>query len=366
MQYDYLIVGAGLFGATLANRLYTSGKKVLVVEKKDCIGGACRTEEINGIDVHKYGPHIFHTNMASIWNYVNKFVEFEPFINAPLVKSRGELFNLPFNMNTFSKLWGVKRPVEAEVIINEQKELRLRYDNVEALALSMIGANLYERFIKGYTEKQWGKSCKELPASILKRIPVRYTYDNHYYNDRFQGVPKHGYTQLISNMLHGIDVQCDIDGNKFIENNPTIAKHIIHTGMIDEYFDYQFGRLEYRSLMFIEKTYDGSNYQGNAVINYADEDIPYTRSVEHCHFLKQYRDKTIITYEIPVEYDGTNEPYYPVPTKENLEAYQKYLNLAEYSGIIFCGRLGGYEYANMDTTIENAFDLYNKLMEEKE
>ena len=371
----YLIVGAGLFGSTLANLLHSAGHSVLVVEKEDYFGGTCRTYESYGIDVHMYGAHIFKTNDTWVWNYVNQFAEFKPFINTPIAISRGEAFNLPFNMNTFARLWNVRLPIEAQMVVGKQildavvdKKL-LNEDgsvsNLEVYALSHVGRDIYERFIKGYTEKQWGKPCTELPSSLLGRLKMRYTYNNNYYDVKYQGVPIGGYSQLSQRMLRGVDVKLGCDGKKYVKSFADKYDKIIYTGMIDEFFDNCYGRLEYRSLEFKTVVKDCKNYQGNAVLNYTDADIPFTRVIEHNHFLEQYGEKSVVTYEYPANYvPADNKPYYPVPTEKNKELYDKYLQLAKDSGIIFSGRLGSYTYTDMAETVRNAKNLYDKLIKE--
>lgn len=364
-MYDVLIVGSGLFGSTLAN-LLSPKKKVLVVERNSELGGVVHSDNVEGIEVHSYGAHIFRTNDDAIWNYVNSIVEFIPFINSPITISNGEVFNLPFNMNTFSKLWGIKFPDEAKKIIAKQIEqvnLPNEIDNLEDFAISQVGIDIYSRFIKGYTEKQWGKKCSELPKSIIKRVPLRFTYDNNYSNTKYQGIPKNGYTDLINKLLCNIDYHVNTDGKRFIKDNHNIAKTIVYTGMIDEYYDYQFGKLEYRSLRFEHTIMPTSNYQGNAVVNYADAHVPYTRTIEHCHFTKEYKDRTVLTFEYPVSYIGSNTPYYPIETKRNLDLYAKYVELSNKTdNIIFAGRLGSYSYVDMDTTIKNAMLLADKIL----
>ena len=352
-MYDYLIVGAGLFGAVLADLLTSYGKKVLVVEQKNVVGGTCYTDVDKGITVHRYGAHIFRTNHDYIWNYVNRFVHFKPFINSPLAYVDGNLYNLPFNMNTFHQLWGVTTPHEAVVKIEDDK---CHYDytpgSLEEYALSKVGKTIYEKFIKGYTEKQWGKECIELPASILGRLPLRFTYDNNYYSNKlYQGVPVEGYTVMIERMLKGATVDLEADYRDYIG----IAKHTVFTGSIDEYYDYRFGKLEYRSLRFEHESYCVENIQGNAVINYTEKMIPYTRSIEHKHFLGEESPYTIVSKEYPCEYDGNNERYYPIETDNNLLLYKKYASIV--TDTIFAGRLGSYKYTDMEQTVQNAMEL---------
>ncbi len=359
MKFDYLIVGAGLFGATLAQELTRIGKTVMVVERKDEIGGMCYTEKRDDITVHKYGAHIFRTDDYGLWKYVNEFVTFKPFINSPMSYVDGELYNLPFNMNTFKQLWGVVRPEEAKGKIADDLVHCSSPKNLEEKALSMVGKTIYEMFIKEYTEKQWGKKCTELPASILGRIPLRFTYDNNYYSGKqYQGIPITGYTFLIEQLLSEAVV---LTGIRDWRKMKKYAKHIIYTGSIDEYFSYCFGKLEYRSLYFEEYRLDYTdNANGVAVINYPSKDVDYTREIEHKHFLDEESDITIISREFPREFDGTNERYYPIATDKNLELYRKYANLT-VSNTTFAGRLGQYKYTDMEQTIKGAKKLASKL-----
>lgn len=358
MKFDYLIVGAGLFGATLAEELTRKGKTVMVVERKEHIGGMCYTEKREGITVHKYGAHIFRTDDYELWRYVNDFAVFKPFINSPLSFVDGELYNLPFNMNTFKQLWGVTRPEEAKKIIAEDLVPCDEPKNLEEKALSTVGKTIYEKFIKGYTEKQWGRKCTELPPSILGRLPLRFTYDNNYYSNKlYQGVPIAGYTFFIERLLNEAIVITGVkDWTDFIK----YAKKIIYTGSIDEYFNYCFGKLKYRSLYFKEYTLDYTdNAIGNAVINFSSKAIDYTREIEHKHFLDEKSNVTIISREFPCEYDGTNERYYPIATEDNLELYKRYSNI--FTSTVFAGRLGQYKYTDMEQTIKNAKKLAVKL-----
>ncbi|EKF9879152.1 UDP-galactopyranose mutase [Vibrio cholerae] len=368
-KYDYVIVGSGLFGSTCAHELNKAGKKVLVLEKRNHIGGNIYTDNTFGIDVHKYGAHIFHTNDKEIWDYVCNFVNMNRFTNSPMANYGGQLYNLPFNMNTFNKLWNVTTPKEAKAIIEEQrKEMAdLEPKNLEEQAISLVGRDIYEKFIKGYTEKQWGRSARELPAFIIKRIPVRYTYDNNYFNDEYQGVPKEGYTKLVENMLEGIDVKLNTD---FLDNKDyykDIADTIIYTGPIDSYFDYKLGMLEYRSLRFETEVLDEDDFQGNAVVNYTEKDIPFTRIIEHKHFnyTKKVDGITIITKEYPKEWEIHDEPYYPVNDDNNSKLYRKYRDLAkEETGVIFGGRLAEYKYYDMHQVIASALYSVKKLIGE--
>lgn len=361
MRYDYLIVGAGLFGSVFAYEMNKTGKKCLVIDKRGHIAGNIYTKDINGINVHQYGAHIFHTSNASVWVYVNQFAEFNHYINSPVAVFKDELYNLPFNMNTFSKMWGIKTPAEARQKIAEQiAELGITEpNNLEEQALSLVGTDIYEKLVKGYTEKQWGRNCKELPAFIIRRLPVRFTFDNNYFNDPYQGIPKGGYTQIISKMLEGIDVRLNTEYKEFMKANEDSFDKILYTGMIDEYFEYCFGELSYRSLQFEHKLIEGEeNCQGNAVVNYTERDVPYTRIIEHKHFEFGKQPDTIITKEYPVEWKPGDEPYYPVNDNKNAELFNKYEKLAsEHQNVIFGGRLGQYRYYDMDKTIEAALKL---------
>ncbi|MBN1056567.1 UDP-galactopyranose mutase [Clostridium botulinum] len=364
-KYNYLIVGAGLFGSTFAYEATKKGKKCLVIDKRNHIGGNIYTEKVSNIHVHKYGAHIFHTDNEEVWRYINQFCEFNNFINSPIANYKGELYNLPFNMNTFNKMWGVRTPIEARKKISEQVEMRAIREpkNLEEKALSLVGYDIYEKLIKGYTEKQWGRNCYELPSFIIERIPLRFTFNNNYFNDIYQGIPKGGYTQIIDKMLKGSDVLLNTDYNEFITKNKDIAKKIIYTGTIDEFFNYCLGKLEYRTLDFVIKELDVNDFQGNAVINYTDVNIPYTRIIEHKHFEFGQQDNTILSYEYPAQWDFGKEPYYPVNDKANNMLYKQYLELAQNTpNIIFGGRLGLYKYLDMDKTIELAVDLANRIL----
>ena len=356
-MYDYLIVGAGLFGAIFANEAKKRGKKILVIDKRDHIGGNIYCENIEGINVHKYGAHIFHTNNKKVWDYVNSFVEFNRYTNSPIANYRGEIYNLPFNMNTFNKLWGVKTPEEAKKKIEEQKFQSgiTEPKNLEEQAISLVGTDIYTKLIKGYTEKQWGCSATELPAFIIKRLPVRFTYDNNYFNDRYQGIAIGGYNVMIEKMLEGVDVRLSTDFFKNREELERISKKIVFTGMIDEFYDYKYGELEYRSLKFEHEILDMENYQGVAVVNYTEREIPYTRIIEHKHFEYGEQPKTIITREYPTEWKKGDEPYYPINNEKNNCLYLKYKQLANAEKkVIFGGRLGEYKYYDMHNIIENA------------
>ena len=360
-KYDYLIVGAGLFGATCANRLHNEGKKVLVIDKRNHIAGNVYTENIEGINVHKYGAHIFHTDYKDVWDYVNSFVEFNRYTNSPIARIGNEVYNMPFNMNTFSKIWNdVFTPEDALRHINEErKEIIGEATNLEEQAISLVGRTIYEKLVKGYTEKQWNRDCKELPAFIIKRLPVRLTYDNNYFNDKYQGIPIGGYTRLVEKMLEGIEIRLNTNYFDDRENFNKIAGKIIYTGPLDEYFDYKFGNLEYRSLKFEEKILNIDNYQGNAVVNYTGLDVDYTRVIEHKHFeFDSTSSKTVITYEYPADYRDGMEKYYTVNDDKNNELADKYRNLAnKEDDVIFGGRLAEYKYYDMDDVIKSALDL---------
>lgn len=359
MRYDYLIVGAGLFGSVFAYEAKKRGKTVLVIDKRDHIAGNIYTEEVEGINVHKYGAHIFHTSDRQIWDYVNQFVEFNHYINSPIAVYKDELYNLPFNMNTFSKMWNIRTPQQAKEIIEKQiAELSITEPkNLEEQALSLAGRDVYEKLIKGYTEKQWGRDCKELPAFIIKRLPFRFTYDNNYFNDRFQGIPMGGYTKIVDKMLEGIEVLTSTDYADFKKTNPDIADKIVFTGMLDSYFDYQLGALEYRSVRFENEVLDCDNYQGNAVVNYTERDVPYTRIIEHKHFEFGKQPKTVISREYSSEWKVGMEPYYPVNDERNNALVAKYQELAaKEKNVIFGGRLGNYKYYDMDKVIVAALE----------
>lgn len=342
MKYDYLIVGAGLFGAVFAYEATKKGKKCLVIDKRDHIAGNIYTKETENINVHQYGAHIFHTSDRKIWDYVNSFTDFNNYINSPVAIYKDELYNLPFNMNTFSKMWNIKTPSEAKAIIEKQiEELNITEpQNLEEQALSLVGTDVYEKLIKGYTEKQWGRNCKELPAFIIKRLPLRFTYDNNYFNDRYQGIPIGGYTKIVEKMLEGSDVLLDTDYFEFIKDNEGIADKVLFTGMIDEYYDFCYGHLEYRTVRFETEVLDCDNYQGNAVVNYTDREVPYTRIIEHKHFEFGKQEKTIISREYSTEWEPGMEPYYPVNNERNNDLFEKYKALADKEEkVIFGGRL---------------------------
>lgn len=363
-MYDYLIVGAGLFGATFANLATKAGYKVLVIDKKPVIAGAIYTERKDNIDIHVYGPHIFHTDDKEIWDYFSSFGEMNNFINAPLAFFKGKLYHMPFNMNTFNALWGVTTPLEAKKKIDQQvkaadiKEVK----NLEDQALSLVGSDVFNTLIKGYTEKQWGRACKDLPSSIIKRLPLRFTYNNNYFNDPYQGIPVDGYTAIIEKMLEGIEVKLNID---FLDNKDELEKQankIIYTGEIDRFYDYCFGHLSYRTLRFETDRLEEENHQGNAVINYTEREVPYTRVIEHKFFNYRESPVTYVTREYPKEFKPGDDPFYPINNKENLDLYAKYQEKAlADKKLIFAGRLGQYKYFDMDDTIKAAKDLFAKL-----
>lgn len=362
MSYDYLIVGAGLFGSIFAHEATKRGKKCLVIEKRDHIGGNCYTQNVEGINVHKYGAHIFHTSNKTVWNYIQQFAEFNRFTNSPVARYKDELYSLPFNMLTFNKMWGVITPQEAEAKIKEQiaKENITEPQNLEEQAISLVGRDIYEKLIKGYTEKQWGRKCTELPAFIIKRLPVRYTYDNNYFYDTYQGIPIGGYTGIFERMLDGIEVKLNVDFFAEREYYENLAEKIVFTGMIDEYFGYQFGKLEYRSLRFDNEVLDMPNYQGNAVVNYTEAEVPYTRIIEHKHFEYGTQPKTVITREYSKEYEEGDEPYYPINDQRNNELYAQYKTLADNTpNVIFGGRLAQYKYFDMHNIIAEALECIN-------
>lgn len=357
-RYDYLIVGAGLFGATFAYEAKKRGKKCLVIDKREHIGGNIYCEEIEGINVHKYGAHIFHTSNKEVWEYVNQFAEFNNYINSPVAIYKDELYNLPFNMNTFYQMWGVKTPSEAKAKIAEQiKALNITEPkNLEEQALSLVGVDVYKKLIKGYTEKQWQRNCIDLPSFIIKRLPLRFTYDNNYFNDRYQGIPIGGYNQIIEKMLDGVDVRLNTDYFQ-MEEREEIAEKTVFTGQIDKYFDYKLGVLEYRSVRFETEVLDMENYQGNAVVNYTEREVPYTRVIEHKHFEFGKQPKTVISREYSSEWAIGDEPYYPINNAKNDGLYAKYKELADKTpNVIFGGRLGQYKYYDMDKVIISALE----------
>ena len=360
-QYDYLIVGAGLFGAVFAHEAKKAGKKCLVIDKRDHIAGNIYTENVEGINVHRYGAHIFHTNNKAVWQYVNQFAEFNRYTNSPVANYHGQIYNLPFNMNTFNKMWGVVTPAEAKAKIEEQKAAAGITDpqNLEEQAISLVGTDIYEKLIKGYTGKQWGRPCTDLPAFIIKRLPVRFTFDNNYFNDRWQGIPIGGYNKLVNGLLAGVEVRCDTDFFADRTHWENRCDRIVFTGRIDEYYDFRLGELEYRSLRFEHETLDRPNYQGVAVMNFTEREIPYTRIIEHKHFEPGGdQPRTIITREYPAPYEHGAEPYYPVNDQHNTKLYESYKALADRDRkVIFGGRLGEYRYYDMDKVIESALKL---------
>lgn len=363
-MYDYLIVGAGLFGATFAYEMQKKSKKCLVIDRRNHIGGNVYCEKINNINVHKYGAHIFHTSNKKIWEYVNQFVEFNNYINSPIANYKGEIYNLPFNMNTFSKLWGVVKPQEAKEIIEIQKAETniVEPKNLEEQAISLVGKDIYFKLIKEYTEKQWGRDCKELPSFIIKRLPVRFSYDNNYFNDRYQGIPIGGYNVIVEKMLENVDVELNVDYIKNRDKYSSMAKKILYTGMIDEYYDYIYGNLEYRSLKFENEVLDGvDSYQGVSVMNFTSHNEPYTRIIEHKHFEFNNCKGTIITKEYPKTWNVGDEAYYPVNDEKNVSLFEKYKELADKEdNVLFGGRLGQYKYYDMDKVILAALDMIEK------
>jgi UDP-galactopyranose mutase len=366
MKYDYLVVGAGLFGSIFAYEANKRGKKVLVIEQRHHMGGNIYTEKQAGIHVHLYGAHIFHTSNHLVWEYMKKFTEFNHFVNSPLANYQGKLYNLPFNMNTFYQLWGVTTPEEAQNKIRSQQE-QYHIDhpkNLEEQAINLVGPEIYEKLIKGYTEKQWGRDCKDLPAFIIKRLPVRYTFNNNYFNDTYQGIPIGGYTQMIKRMLQGIDLQLNTNYFDHKDVFDSMADKVLYTGSIDRFYDYQYGVLEYRSLRFEHSLLDTDNYQGNAVINYTDKKIPYTRIIEHKHFEFGTQEKTVITKEYPDDWSLGKEAYYPVNDEKNNAIYQMYRNKAQNEPKhLFGGRLAEYQYYDMHKVVESALMLVNKELD---
>lgn len=375
MRYDYLVVGAGLFGAVFASEMTKCGKKCLVIDRRAHVAGNIYTEEIRGIHVHRYGAHIFHTSDKKIWSYVNELAEFNNYINSPVAVYKDELYNLPFNMNTFAKMWNIRTPGEAAERIRQQiANLQIKEPaNLEEQALSLVGTDIYEKLVKGYTEKQWGRDCRELPAFIIKRLPVRFTFDNNYFNDRYQGIPVGGYTRMVEKLLEGAEVQLETAFEDFVtkgEKNDTyvtkdgqrVFEKVLYTGMIDAFFDYCEGALEYRSLDFQTELLEGEeNFQGNAVVNYTEREVPYTRIIEHKHFEFGQQPDTVITREYPREWKRGDEPYYPVNDEKNAALYQKYLCLAAgQKNVLFGGRLGQYQYYDMDKVIAAALQMAEK------
>lgn len=359
-QYDYLIVGAGLFGAVFAREATDAGRTCLVVDKRSHIAGNVYTENVEGINVHRYGAHIFHTNNKAVWDYVNRFATFNRYTNSPVANYKGELYNLPFNMNTFNKMWGVVTPAQAQAKIEEQRAAHFTPEpkNLEEQAINLVGTDIYEKLVKHYTEKQWGRPCAELPAFIIKRLPVRFTYDNNYFNALYQGIPQGGYTRMVANLLDGIEVRLGVNYLADKAELDAVADRVIYTGPIDAYFDYSLGALQYRSVRFETETLDCPNYQGNAVINYTDAETPYTRIIEHKHFefgSTEPGTKTVISREYSAEWQPGDEPYYPVNDEKNSALYAGYKALADAEPhVVFGGRLGEYKYYDMDKVIESA------------
>ncbi|MCI5611224.1 MAG: UDP-galactopyranose mutase [Roseburia sp.] len=376
MHYQYLVVGAGLYGAVFAHEMEKRGKDCQVIEKRDHIAGNIYTKEVNGIQVHEYGAHIFHTSDKEVWNYVNQFAEFNHYINCPVARYKDELYNLPFNMNTFAKMWNIKTPKEAREHIDAQiADLHITEPkNLEEQALSLVGRDIYEKLVKGYTEKQWGRDCKELPSFIIKRLPVRFVFDNNYFNDPYQGIPKGGYTQIVEKLLEGIPVKLGTDYETFcqrstdggfisMDGEDTFEK-VLYTGMIDQFYEYCYGELAYRSLRFeTEYLEDEDNYQGNAVVNYTEREVPYTRIIEHKHFEFGTQKGTVITREYPKEWSRGDEPYYPVNDKHNSELYEKYAQrAAQEKNVLFGGRLGQYKYYDMDKVVRAALTMVEEQL----
>lgn len=360
-MYDYCLVGAGLFNATLATLIKRKNPsaKVVVVEKRNHIAGNIYDEKNEGVTVHKYGAHIFHTSDKKVWDFINTITEFNRFTNSPIANYKGKIYNLPFNMNTFVRMWDISTIEEAKAIIEKQRqEIKGEPKNLEEQAISLVGRDIYEILIKGYTEKQWGKSCKDLPSFIIKRLPVRFTYDNNYFNDTYQGIPINGYTKMVEKMFEGCEIVLGVDYLK--EKDKYKANKTIYTGAIDEYFDYKFGELEWRSLKFEEEVIDKEDFQGNAVVNYTEREVPYTRIIEHKHFLSEKSEKTVITREYPADWKRGLEKYYPMNDDKNQNLYNQYKDLSQNEGIIFGGRLGMYKYYDMDKVIKEAIDLYEK------
>lgn len=358
-KYDYLIVGAGLFGSVFTQRMSEMGRKCLVIDRRSHTGGNIHCQEIEGIQVHQYGAHIFHTSDEEVWAYVNRFVRFNHYINSPIAVYKDELYNLPFNMNTFARLWNIRTPAQAQEKIQEQTA-GLNFGeprNLEEQALKMVGRDVYEKLVKGYTEKQWGRDCKDLPAFIIRRLPLRFTYDNNYFSDSYQGIPIGGYNTLTEQLLKGSEVMLNTDYSLFIQENPNIAEKTVYTGMIDEFFQFQLGILEYRTVTFETETLDCPNWQGNAVVNYTGHEVPYTRIIEHKHFAFGQQPKTVISREYPAEWKRGMEPYYPVNDEQNQALYCAYQKLAKTRpDVIFGGRLGQYRYYDMDKVIRAALD----------
>lgn len=366
-MYDYIIVGSGLYGAVMAYELKKRQKKCLVIEKRNHIGGNIYTKEVEGILVHQYGAHIFHTSNKKIWQYVQQFAEFNHYVNAPIAIYKGEVYNLPFNMNTFSRMWGIASPSQAKEIIAQQiKELDIKEArNLEEQALSLVGKDVYEKLIKGYTQKQWGRECRDLPAFIIRRLPLRFTYDNNYFNDPYQGIPIGGYTQIVEKMLEGTDIIRNTDFFDYRKKVDISNSKVIFTGMIDEYYDFSLGHLEYRSLRFETEVLDMENYQGNAVVNYTDVNVPYTRIIEHKHFDFGKQEKTVITREYSQDWNANREAFYPINDDKNSKLYRDYKEMAEKENrVFFGGRLGNYAYYDMDKVIAKALEDLPRILGE--
>lgn len=364
-KYNYLIVGSGLFGAVFAQQMREQGKSCLVIDRRSHIAGNAYTYNCCGINVHQYGAHIFHTSNQQVWDYVNRFAQFNNYINSPIARYHDQLYNLPFNMNTFSKMWGIVTPQQAKDIIAEQISQSgiVEATNLEEQAIRLVGTDVYEKLVKHYTQKQWGRPCDQLPSFIINRLPLRFTYDNNYFSDRYQGIPIGGYTAMIEHMLEGTEVLLDTDYHSFIADNENIADTIVYTGAIDEFFEYSLGKLQYRSVRFDTQILDTDNYQGNAVVNYTDDTVPYTRIIEHRHFEQTDSSKTVISTEYSCEWSGEAEPYYPINDQTNNSLYQQYLQLSSLrTDVIFGGRLGLYRYMDMDKVILSALETVDALM----
>ena len=363
-KYDYVMVGSGLFAGVFAYKARQLGKSVLVVEKRDHIGGNVYCENVEGINVHKYGAHIFHTSNREVWDFVNSLVEFNRYTNSPVANFKGEMYNMPFNMNTFSKMWGISTPDQAKAKINEQRQaVQGEPKNLEEQAISLVGTDIYKKLVKGYTEKQWGRDCKDLPAFIIKRLPVRYTYDNNYFNDLYQGIPIGGYNAIIDKLFEGCDIETGVDYLENREKYDALGETVVYTGTIDGFYGYRFGKLEYRTVRFETELLDTDNYQGVAVVNYTDRETPYTRIIEHKHFEFGTQPKTVISREYPSEWKEGDEPYYPVNDEKNHAIYRQYAALAEQEkNVIFGGRLAEYKYYDMDKVIESAFRAVEKYL----
>lgn len=359
-SYDYLIVGAGLSGATFAREATDAGKRVLVIDRRPHVAGNVCTEEVEGIQVHRFGAHIFHTSSREAWDYMNRFAEFNNYVNSPIAYFRGEVYNMPFNMNTFSRMWGVVTPDEAKAKIAAQiaDEGIENPENLEEQALSLVGRDIFEKLVRGYTEKQWGRDCRDLPASIIRRLPCRFTYDNNYFNDRYQGIPIGGYTRMVERMLEGIDVRLNVEYRDLMRDEPDVAARIVYCGPIDEFYDFDLGTLEYRSLRFETEVLDEENHQGVAVVNYTDREVPYTRVIEHKHFEFGRQPKTVVTREYPASWKPGDEPYYPINDARNTALHEKYAHRADADPkVVFAGRLGGYKYYDMDKAVLAALEL---------